>query len=66
MDRILSKQEVCERTSLSMSAIWRLEKQGRFPRRVAISANRVGWRESEIEAWAESLPVVDLKPGDGE
>lgn len=35
----------------SRVSLWRLEKEGRFPKRVAISPGRIGWLESEIEAW---------------
>ena len=31
----------------------RLEKEGRFPRRVAFGSRRVGWIYREIEAWLE-------------
>jgi prophage regulatory protein len=31
--------------------LWRLEREGRFPRRVAIGENRIAWIESEIDAW---------------
>lgn len=31
--------------------VYRLEKQNEFPPRVHISANRVGWLETEIDAW---------------
>jgi prophage regulatory protein len=34
----------------------RLEKAGKFPQRVQIGANRVGWRESEIDAHVRDLP----------
>ena len=33
--------------------IYRLEQQGRFPRRVRLGENRVGWVESEIEGWLQ-------------
>ncbi|MEP0324577.1 helix-turn-helix transcriptional regulator [Bauldia litoralis] len=33
--------------------IWRLEKAGKFPRRVKVSAARVAWVESEIDAYVE-------------
>lgn len=29
----------------------RLEKAGKFPRRVKLGPNSVGWIESEIDAW---------------
>ncbi len=31
--------------------IGRLERAGKFPRRVQLGENRVAWLESEIEAW---------------
>lgn len=37
--------------SLSKVQIWRLEKAGKFPRRVRVSANRIAWVESEIDAY---------------
>jgi prophage regulatory protein len=32
----------------------RLEKAGAFPRRIRISAGRIGWIEHEIDAWLKS------------
>jgi prophage regulatory protein len=49
--QLLNRRQVAERTGLSVSSIKRLEAQGRFPRRVPISENRVGWLLSEIESW---------------
>jgi prophage regulatory protein len=37
--------------SLSKCQVWRLEKDGRFPKRVQVSPARVAWVESEIDAW---------------
>jgi prophage regulatory protein len=37
--------------TLSKVQLWRLEKDGRFPKRVQISHARVAWVESEIDAW---------------
>jgi prophage regulatory protein len=45
---------VRERTGLSRSTVWRLERRGEFPRHVQISANIVAWREDEVTAWIES------------
>jgi prophage regulatory protein len=36
---------------LSVTTIWRMERRGEFPRRIAISPKRVAWRRNEIEAW---------------
>jgi prophage regulatory protein len=34
--------------------VWRMERVGRFPRRVHLGANRVGWSLAEIQEWIES------------
>jgi prophage regulatory protein len=49
--RILSGKELRKRVPYSPVQIWRLEKAGTFPRRITLGPNRVGWVESEVEAW---------------
>jgi prophage regulatory protein len=49
--KIIRKSAVKEQTGLSDTTIWREEKAGRFPRRVQITANAVGWFQDEITAW---------------
>ena len=39
---------------LARSTVWRLEKAGKFPEHRQISANAVGWLESEIDEWVAS------------
>ncbi|MGA9441139.1 MAG: AlpA family phage regulatory protein [Pseudolabrys sp.] len=34
--------------------IWRLEKQGKFPKRIEIGPGRRAWAEHEIDAWIPS------------
>src|SRR5207249_3169422 len=48
---LLLLSEVCERTRLSDTTLWRLEKASRFPARVKIGFKRVAWRAAEIDAW---------------
>lgn len=36
---------------LGRCQIWRLERDGKFPRRVRVSDARVAWVESEIDAY---------------
>jgi predicted DNA-binding transcriptional regulator AlpA len=43
---------VCERTGLSRTQIYRLEAEGKFPRRVKLGAATSAWVESEVQAWA--------------
>jgi len=49
--RLLRFPAVRERTGLSRSTIWRLERRGEFPRHRRISANAVAWVEEEINSW---------------
>ena len=54
-DQILREPEVSKISGLSRVTRWRLERAGQFPRRVKLSAGRVGWRRSEVERWMANL-----------
>ena len=51
--RILSKRQVKELVLYSPQHIARLEKAGRFPKRVQLGSNRVGWVEREVLDWLQ-------------
>ncbi|BDW86635.1 helix-turn-helix transcriptional regulator [Roseicyclus marinus] len=54
--RILTEMQVKERVPYSSSHIRRMERAGRFPKRVRLGPCRVGWVESEVQDWlAERL-----------
>jgi len=50
----LRLSEILRRVPYSEAHIWRLEKAGKFPRRVRIGANRIAWVESEVNNWVSS------------
>ena len=52
--KLLRFPAVRERTGLSRSTIWRLEREGDFPRHRKISANAVAWVEDEVLGWIQS------------
>lgn len=52
--KLLRFPAVRERTGLSRSTIWRLERQGAFPRHHRISPNAVAWVEDDIANWIRS------------
>ncbi len=54
MEKFLSKKHVREIVLYSNAHIDRMEKAGRFPKRVQLGQCRVGWVASEIEGWIES------------
>jgi prophage regulatory protein len=45
---------VHERTGLSRSTVWRMERRGTFPKHRRISPSAVGWLEHEIEEWMQA------------
>ena len=51
--RILSKRQLKELVLYSPQHIARLEKAGKFPQRIQLGPNRVGWVESEVLEWLE-------------
>ncbi len=53
-DRIIRSKEVQNKTGLSRTTIWRLERKGEFPARIPLSAGSVGWRLGEVEEWIKS------------
>lgn len=52
--KLLRFPAVRERTGLSRSTIWRLERQGAFPRHHRISPNAVAWVEDDLAKWIRS------------
>ena len=57
-DRFLREPEVAQITGLSRTTRWRLEREGRFPRRRRASPNRVAWLLSEVQSWIREREVV--------
>jgi prophage regulatory protein len=63
--RILTYEDLRDAKGVpySKAHLWRLERAGRFPKRVPIGAARHGWIDQEIDDWiqaraAEREPVV--------
>ncbi len=50
-DRIVSAKERRRLIPYSDMHIWRLEKAGRFPKRIRLGENRVGWSFRELQEW---------------
>lgn len=54
-------------SGLSRVTVWRMERDGKFPRRRQISANSVGWLHSEVQEWVNSreqvTPMASLPAG---
>jgi prophage regulatory protein len=51
--RLLSKKQVKNMVLYSLTHIDRLEKAGKFPKKVRLGVNRIGYVESEVIEWLE-------------
>ena len=51
--RILSKRQLKELVLYSPQHIARLEKARKFPLRIQLGPNRVGWVEAEVLDWLQ-------------
>ena|SRR5215472_941764 len=59
-DRLILKPIVLYKTSMSYPQVWKLMKEGRFPRSVRLGS-RVAWWESEVDAWLDNLHRTEFK-----
>jgi prophage regulatory protein len=50
---ILRRKDVQARTGLPISSLYSLVAVGAFPQPIQLSTRRVGWLESEVQAWLE-------------
>ncbi len=61
--RLITKKQLRSMVPYTPQHILRLEKKGKFPRRVQVGANRVAWLLSEIENWvAERVSQRERPP----
>lgn len=61
---IISRRRVLERVPYSAAHLARLETAGLFPRRVKLSACRVGWVESEVNDWIAARVAERATPSE--
>lgn len=55
LERILTKKDLRKFVPYTPQHIARLEKAGKFPKRVQLGPNRVGWIETEVAEWLDEL-----------
>ena len=56
--RLLKMKDVVRETTLHRATIYRLERKGEFPPRHRITGARVGWWESQVEAFKSTRPAA--------
>ena len=64
LQRLIDRHEVLEITGLTYPTIWKMMREGSFPRSVKISG-RARWHEEEVGSWKDGLKRTRLK-GDPE
>lgn len=52
--RILRWKAVHDKVQLGRTTAWRLEQQGKFPKRFKIGPNSVGWLEADIDEFVRA------------
>jgi prophage regulatory protein len=55
-DRLLRLPQVLAIVGLSRDSVYRLAREGRFPRPLKLAEKASAWRESEVQAWMASRP----------
>lgn len=60
--RLLRLPAVLERTGLGKSSVYTAMASKKFPTPVRLGTRGVAWRESEIDAWVQSLQTAAIRP----
>jgi prophage regulatory protein len=56
--KAINKRRLLELVGVSYSTWWRLERAGKAPKRIRLSAGRVGWRLGEVLDYLASRETV--------
>jgi predicted DNA-binding transcriptional regulator AlpA len=67
-DRVMRSKEVAKLLSVSRATIWRWYTIGHFPAPINLGPTQGakgchGWRESDVLAWLDARPTLDLTRG---
>lgn len=54
--KVLKLKAACKKAGIGRTRLYQLEAAGRFPARVELGPNSVGWFEHEIDAWLVARP----------
>lgn len=53
-DRLVKEAERKQITQVSRTQAWRLEREGKFPKRMKLSSNSIAWSYKELKDWVTS------------
>jgi prophage regulatory protein len=57
-NRLIGGRDVRRLTSLSRATLYRLVRDGQFPKPVRVAHRRVAWRATDVAAWLETRETV--------
>ena len=61
-ERLISRAELLSLVPFTIQHIYRLEKAGKFPRRVQVGEHRVAWVASEVDAYIAARMASRMPP----
>ena len=59
--KLIPKRKLLKKVGLSYPTIWKLMREGSFPRAVKTTDTKICWIEAEVDSWIEALPRQRLK-----
>ncbi len=59
LPEILRYEDLQKLFKVSRTSLARWEAKSRFPRRISISENSIGWRREEVEQWLQERSLIN-------
>ena len=56
--RLYRRPDVSDLTGLSKNTLYKMMRDGRFPKPVKLKGRAVAWRKSDLDAWIASLELA--------
>jgi prophage regulatory protein len=63
---LIRLNQLLPKIGLSHSTVWRLERQGLFPRHKLLGSRAIGWLEKDIDLWIESRATTTVAQHEGQ
>lgn len=61
METVVKTKDVLARVKVGRTTLWKLERDGTFPKRRQIAPGITGWLSSEVDEWLTGRPRVDAQ-----
>jgi prophage regulatory protein len=60
--RILRLRDLELKVGFKRGKIYQMVASGKFPRPIELGPRSVGWKERDVDAWLEALPIANNPP----